>query len=178
MLNHIFVLYITNTYYYIGLHVLGKGCKCFMLALSFLIWYKNSLTYFPNRFCLNSICRNVQGGRQKTTSAGDRVHEGNWFSQECVKYAGLLDQVRPHYVNHGVCSTWGSPPVAKEQTTPGRSRYILNLKILSAYQEMVYCPVSNSSSQKPFVVHGTEGFEPRRADDACDYRKIFGVANK
>ena len=23
----------------------------------------------------------------------------------------------------------------------------------------------NSSSQKPFVVHGTEGFEPRRADD-------------
>ena len=42
---------------------------------------------------------------------------------------------------------------------------------------MVYCPVSNSSSQKPFVVHGTEGFEPRRADDACDYRKIVGVAN-
>ena len=40
---------------------------------------------------------------------------------------------------------------------------------------MVYCPVSNSSSQKPFVVHGTEGFEPRRADDECDYRKIAGV---
>ena len=42
---------------------------------------------------------------------------------------------------------------------------------------MVYCPVSNSSSQKPFVVHGTEGFEPRRADDECDYRKIVGVVN-
>ena len=40
---------------------------------------------------------------------------------------------------------------------------------------MVYCPVSNSSSQKPFVVHGTEGFEPRRADDECDYRKIVVV---
>ena len=46
-----------------------------------------------------------------------------------------------------------------------------------SYQEMVYCPVSNSSSQKPFVVHDTEGFEPRRADDECDYRKIVGVAN-
>ena len=42
---------------------------------------------------------------------------------------------------------------------------------------MVYCPVSNSSSQKPFVVHDTEGFEPRRADDECDYRKIVGVVN-
>ena len=52
-----------------------------------------------------------------------------------------------------------------------------NQIVFRSHQEMVYCPVSNSSSQKPFVVHGTEGFEPRRADDECDYRKIVGVVN-
>ena len=61
----------------------------------------------------------------------------------------------------------------------GTPAILHNLRVepfsLSSYQEMVYCPVSNSSSQKPFVVHGTEGFEPRRADDECDYRKIVGV---
>ena len=41
-----------------------------------------------------------------------------------------------------------------------------------AYQEMVYCPVSNSSSQKSFVIHDAQGFGPRRADDECDYRKF------
>ena len=55
------------------------------------------------------------------------------------------------------------------------SSIVVGLK--NSYQEMVYCPVSNSSLQKPFVVHGTEGFEPRRADDECDYRKIVGVVN-
>ena len=67
----------------------------------------------------------------------------------------------------------------KETTTTTTTTIITitNYNIKSAYQEMVYCPVSNSSSQKPFVVHGTEGFEPRRADDECDYRKIVGVVN-
>ena len=47
----------------------------------------------------------------------------------------------------------------------------------TAYQEMVYCPVSNSSSQKPFVVHGNEGFEPRRADDEFSTHFLIGQYN-
>ena len=83
-----------------------------VLMLSYVLLRHHKFFFSFSLFMIKCNFRNSWRGRQKPFPKGNRVHEANWFSQECGPHAWLLGKVKTHHVDHGICSTRRSSTVA------------------------------------------------------------------